>query len=135
MKIRVALSAAAVTLLAGLCFAVNKPVVPSSAKVVSEGMKIVAFNAKTCRKSYLFTFKVEGSGRHSYRYVLSNGSGQGGGTITLTPGRQAGFQKEVSWTLGTAAKNAGGTDIWLGVAFDGGAETHLSTYHDTCQKP
>jgi hypothetical protein len=133
MKTRIAALASVAALLVTVCSAADAPA--PYAKVVGEGMKIVSFNAKTCRKSYVFTFKIEGSGKHTYRYVLSNGSGQGGGSITLTQGRRAGLQKQVGWTLGTAAKNGGGTDIWLGVAFDGGAETHMSTYHDTCQKP
>jgi hypothetical protein len=133
MNIRMMTRLSAVTLLGAAAFAANAQPAPY-AKVVSEGMKIVEFNAKTCRKAYVFTFKVEGTGKHSYRYVFSNGSSPGGGVIVLTPGQQAGLTKQVSYTLGSL-KNSGGTDIWLGIAFDGGGETHLSTYHDTCQAP
>jgi hypothetical protein len=142
MQLRATTLATVLTLIAALGYAGNQPnnshkqAPASSISLVSQSMKIVSFNKQTCKKAYQYTFKIQGSGKHTYRFVLMNGGSVGGGRqITLTAGRPATVTApQWNYTLGSK-KNTGGMDIWVGIAFDGGPVQEHMTYHDTCQNP
>ena len=135
MRIRTATSVAMVTLMTGLAFAADKPApkpAPASwVKLESEQIKLVAYNAKDpCMgRRLMFSFRFTGAGKHHYDFAFSTGGGLRGGDVTLSPGGQAGATHY--WTYNNPSKDA---VRWLGIRFDGGPETHLATYHDTCQR-